>query len=251
MKILRLIALFSLTPIAGLRAQPQPAFEVAEIKPSKLPVPGTSQLTESGHLRLTGVSLRLLISGAWRVKKDAVTGGPSWLDSDRFDVVANAPAKTSPADLQLMLRSLLVERFHVAVHTDERMRPVYALTVDKSGPRMKETPEPSDRSGCTGGRENGMAHRVCLNTSMALFARLLPTMSPHYLDMPVENLTGLTGHYDFELTWQPNQLQGKDGGAPTGPTIFDAVRELGLKLESRKLLSTVVIVDKADRLGDQ
>jgi uncharacterized protein (TIGR03435 family) len=69
--------------------------------------------------------------------------------------------------------------------------------------------------------------------------------------MPVENLTGLTGHYDFELTWQPNQLQGKDGGAPTGPTIFDAVRELGLKLESRKLLSTVVIVDKADRLGDQ
>jgi len=126
---------------------------------------------------------------------------------------------------------------------------VYALTVAKGGPKLKgtETPE-SETSGCSGNRQLGLAHRSCKATSMALFAESLPKMSPHYIETPVVNMTDLAGRFDFELSWQPQQLQGRDTGGP-GPTIFEALQtQLGLKLESRKLPIPTVVIDKIDRL---
>lgn len=194
------------------------------------------------------------MSAAWQVREDAIEGGPAWLDSDHFDVIANAPPGTPSKVLQLMLRGLLIERFRLEVHTGEKAMRVYALVVDKGGAKLKETTAASsDPSGCTGQREQGLAFRNCQNMSMRLLAETLQRISPHYIDMPVVNLTGLNGRYDFELSWQPQQLREKGGdGLAAGPTIFDAVRsQLGLKLESRKLPIPTIVVDKVERLDDR
>jgi uncharacterized protein (TIGR03435 family) len=105
----------------------------------------------------------------------------------------------------------------------------------------------SDETGCSGRREQGMAHRTCKNASMALFVEALPGLAPHYIDATVVNLTGLSGRYDFDLSWQPQQLQSK--AALQGPTIFDAVRNrLGLRLEGRKLPVPTIVIDKIEPL---
>jgi uncharacterized protein (TIGR03435 family) len=84
---------------------------------------------------------------------------------------------------------------------------------------------------------------------MTLFAQTLPRMSPNYVDAPVVDLTGLTGRYDFKIFWQPEQVRQKEGDAPTGPTIFDALRsQLGFRLESRKMPIPVVVIAKVERL---
>jgi uncharacterized protein (TIGR03435 family) len=204
---------------------------------------------QAGHLHLTGIPLRYLMAAAWQVRQYAIVGGPSWLDSDRFDVAANAPPGTSTKDVQLMLRSLLVDRFRLEVHNGEKVMGVYALIVDKGGPKLQETTvEDSDSIGCSGQREHGLAQRACKNMSMSVFAESLPGISPHYIDLPVVNLTGLSGRYDFTLSWQPLQLQQKSAGL-MGPTIFDAVKtQLGLKLEARKLAMQTIVIDKIERL---
>ncbi len=237
----------------GLAQSPTalPAFDVAEIKLNRLGSPMSGDLHQAGHLHLTGISLRLLMAAAWQVKDYAIVGAPAWIDSDHFDVAANAPPGTSTKDIQLMLRSLLLERFRLVVHDSEKVTRVYALVVVRGGPKFHATTAASsDLMGCSGGRANGLAHRTCKNTSMALFAEQLPRMSPHYIDVPVVNLTELEGHYDFDLSWQPQQLQAKTDLA--GPSIFDAVRDqLGLKLESSRLPVRTIVIDKIERLDGE
>jgi uncharacterized protein (TIGR03435 family) len=211
----------------------------------------SGDLLRSGHLRLTGFPLKLLIAAAWQVKEYAIIGGPAWLESDHRDEVANAPQQSSPREIQLMLRALLTERFRLTVHESEKMMRAYALVLDRSAPKLKEpTTENSDPVGCTGGRDQGLAVRKCHNVSMTSFAEALPQMSPHYIDAPVINLTGLNGRYDFTLSWTPQQLQPKSGDpSAQGPTIFDAVEsQLGLKLETRRLPVKTIVIDSIDRL---
>ncbi len=241
---------FALLCCSTVRVFAQPAFEVAEVKHSAFKVAQPAQITPSGHVRLTGLSLRLLMSAAWEVEEYALVGGPAWLNSDLFDVVANAPAKTPSKNLRAMLKGLLTERFQIAVHTEEKPMRVYALMADKGGTKVKETSaSPSDPGGCSGQREQGLAYRTCQNTSMTLFAETLPRMSPNYVDAPVVDLTGLVGRYDFQLSWQPQQLRAKEGDTPTGPTIFDALRsQLGFRLESRKMPIPIVVIDRVERL---
>jgi uncharacterized protein (TIGR03435 family) len=227
-----------------------PAFEAAEIRANHSGAPSGGDLRMGGQLRLTALSLRLLIASAWQVKAYAVAGGPAWLDSERFDVIAKAPAKTPTLDLQLMLRSLLVERFRLVVHSGERTMRVYALVAEKTGARLPTSADASAAGGCSGQREEGLAHRTCKNTSMAMFAEALPAMSPHYVDAPVVDSTGLAGRYDFQLSWKPRQLQGRDGDTPD-LTIFDALRkQLGLRLEARKMAVPAIFIDSIERLAD-
>jgi uncharacterized protein (TIGR03435 family) len=207
---------------------------------------------KAGHLHMIRVPLKMLIESGWDVKPYAIEGGPAWIETDRFDVVANTPPGLANSDFQLMMRSLLIERFHLEVHNGEKVMSAYALVMDKGGPKLQETTVgSSDESGCSGQREAGMAHRTCKNTTLGGFADLLHGMAPHYIDLPVVNLTGLNGHYDFKLSWQPEQLQGK-GSDIVGPTIFGALRdELGLRLESRKVPVATVVIDRIDRLDSQ
>lgn len=237
---------FSVACATGQSVQ-QPSFEAAEIRVSRSGGPISGDLHAAGQLWLRSLSLKQLIAGAWHVKEYAVVGGPAWIDSDRFDVIAKAPPNAAGAEIQGMLRSLLQERLKLVVRSSETDVQVYALIGGKRGAKIQATTaSDSEGSGCTGQREGGQAHRTCRNMSMGMLAGTLPSISPHYVDLPVVDLTGLKGRYDFTLSWLPQQLRGDSLAG--GPTIFEALdTQLGLKLERRKLAVPTVVIDSVER----
>jgi uncharacterized protein (TIGR03435 family) len=241
MKLVVLTSCFAVLAIG----QQSSSFEVAEVKVNKSIGPLSAQFLPSGQVYLRNITMRLMIMSAWGVRDYAVSGGPDWIDSDRFDVAAKAAPHTSIENFRPMLQALLVERFKLAVHREQQVRSVYDLMVAKTGPKLTASPpESTEPVGCTGGRENGLAVRKCRGISMTSFTQVLSVVAPHYIDLPVINATGLPGLYDFTLTWTPNQSIGKQGGM----TIFAAVEsQLGLKLERRKEPVSLVVVDRVER----
>jgi uncharacterized protein (TIGR03435 family) len=208
------------------------------------------RLRPGGRLELENNTLRDLIIEAWGKRKDEVVGGPRWLGSDRFDVIAKAPARTPEPALRAMLQNVLKERFGLLVHEEKRVLPVYALVTGKGGPRLNP-PTVSARTFCGGGqRKPGLLRRECTNMSMAAFSQWLWKISPQDFDLPVLDMTGLTGAWDFSFDFSPpvKVLWNGEVMDPNGPTIFEAVRALGLDLERRKLPTTVIVVDGASRI---
>ena len=117
----------------------------------------------AGRYEIRSATMLDLIQNAWSIAPDKVIGGPSWLETDRFDISAKLPPDSTPENLPLALRSLLAERFKLVVHDDTRPLPAYALTVGKK-PQLKET-EGSGEPGCRnatapGGRGGGGGDRA-------------------------------------------------------------------------------------------
>ena len=238
-------------------------FEVAAIRPSK---PGSNGnfSVKNGRIEATGVSLRDLITMAYDVEDEMVTGGEKWLDTDHFDINAKAVATASFDELRAMLRTLLEQRFKLAVHKDDQPVPVYALTMPKKTSKLKETTGEA-RAACKVSAENGLRTCTCQNTTMAQFAEKLRQVAPGYLDHPVVDLTGLKAAYDFAVSWtgvgRVNALTGKGGDAaqpasavPTAAepaptlTIFEAVdKQLGLKLAAQKHPMPSIVIEHVER----
>ena len=204
---------------------------------------------QNGQVKLRNATMRQLITQAYKevFRDEYLTGGPNWLDSDHFDLIAKAPAETPADTLRLMLQSVLAERFHLQVHREQKPMPVYALAAGKNGPKLRPAAGPGEaecKPVAGSGAEIGQ-HRACHNLTMAILAERLPGMAPVYVDRPVVDLTGITGAYDFQLDWTPRP-PGTDVAA--GATMFDAVdKELGLKLEERKLPMPTIVIDRVDR----
>src|SRR5215831_18082072 len=135
--VIAILLLLSAVPAFG---QGSPAFEVAEIKIHKSGDRRTSvDFLPGGQIRLTNASMRVLIIVAWRVRPDAVSGEPAWIDTDRFRVIAKSTPDASPDDLRRMLQTLLAERFKLAAHEADKVTPAYALVVGKNGLKRKES----------------------------------------------------------------------------------------------------------------
>jgi uncharacterized protein (TIGR03435 family) len=184
--------------------------------------------------------------------------GPSWMDTQRYDIVAIPPEGASEQQIPAMLQNLLVERFQMTVRRETREQPVYALTVGKNGPNLKKTDKPDD----------GMS----FSTSGHLEARSIPSlvrMLSGFLDRPVLDLTGIEGTYEISLDVSMDDLIGlkrsvATAGAQPGvdrasgsgpapetdpqPSIFTAVQKLGLKLEPRKAPMEMIVIDKAEKV---
>jgi uncharacterized protein (TIGR03435 family) len=190
----------------------------------------------------TNVPLRRLIERAYGVKPFQLTG-PDWIDNVRFDITAKYPGDTTNEQRALMLRTLLAERFHLAVHRESKDMPAYALVVAKSGPKLEDAKQSGDSTSTGRGRFEDKA------VSMAGLADQLARQLEH----PVVDKTGLTGIYNLKLEWTPDdQPAGKGDGASgepaLGPSIFGALQEqLGLKLQTQKLPVEVIVVDHVDR----
>ena len=143
-----LAALAVATPAA---AQPdtRPAFAVATIKYNRSGDAGASmRLQPGGRIVVTNQPLRRLITFAYGLQPQQLAGGPSWLDTDRFDITAQAEGNispTPPGPAQLMMQRLLAEHFGLVVHTESRELPVYALTVARSDGRLGPRIKPADR----------------------------------------------------------------------------------------------------------
>jgi uncharacterized protein (TIGR03435 family) len=194
-----------------------------------------------------------LIANAYSVDPNNVFGGPSWLETDRFDIYAKTPPKTSPAAVKLMLRALLADRFKLVVHTDSKPLLAYVLSLGKGAPKMTEAADPSADPACKyiDPPPNPPAGSVplytfsCHNTTMEAFAQDLHDWAGDYMSNPVVDSTGLKGAWDFEIKFHSKGRAARAGA--DGITIFDAVdKQLGLKLEARTSPLPVVAVDSVD-----
>ncbi len=221
-------------------AQETASFEVASIKfhPGLITMSGGG--VKGATLSDTAVTLRNLIEDAYGVRTDQISGGPSWIGSDRYDVVAKAEGEgtlTHDRAMQ-MLQTLLADRFQLKVHRETRGTPVYELIVAKNGPKLKEVSADVKEGGFTRGFNTGLMHTEISKGTMEQLARQLSVTAGR----PVVDKTGLTGYYAYTLDWasaiQPPQPDSDI------PSMFTAVQEqLGLKLESAKDL----IIDRAER----
>jgi uncharacterized protein (TIGR03435 family) len=229
-----------------------PSFEVASIKPSRSGSGNHNWDSSTDRVAIENYSLRDLIASAYGLKSDAqVLGGPQWLGKMHFDIaakvddaeVAKLRSMTAPEqskEWNLMLQSLLADRFALKVTPGERTVPVYALVVAKSG--LKLTPAAANETGHSISGDN--AHMTATAISMDTLADDLTTM-PESDNRVVVNRTGLTIDYDFKLDWTHDRGNGNPEDAQY-PGLFTALREqLGLKLKPDMGLVSVVVVEAA------
>jgi uncharacterized protein (TIGR03435 family) len=243
----------------GLLAQsPRPrfdTFEVATVKPVDpgekdgrfITMQGTNRFIEKNY------TLKLLIAAAYDLNPKTISGGPDWINSGHFDIVAVTPGEVRPShDEQMsMLRALLTDRFKLAFHREQKEFSIYALEVTKGGPKLKPSEHPNDPP--TVGPGVVYPQRIVLparNATMGDFASL---MQRAILDRPVVDKTGLTARYDFDLEWAPDESQfGGDlppapADAPTPPLFTAIQQQLGLKLEPTKGPVAALVIDTAER----
>jgi bla regulator protein BlaR1 len=248
--------------LCSLAAAQTNHFEVASVKPANPAADERSLRTDNvGGLNATNVPIRALITMAYGIRDSQLTGGPAWVGTACYDVMAKpgkmegAPESVGPGSitdeqpkvrddlLKERVRNLLTERFGLQVRKEMREEQVYTLTVTKSGPKVTPNTTPGARQGLTmnPGRAQGFA------APMSLLAEDLADT----LGRPVIDKTGLTGKYDWKLEWSPEATTGGTE-APlqvnAGPTIFTAMQDqLGLKLESSKGPVEVYVIDHIDR----
>src|SRR6185369_10440530 len=223
----------------------QAVFDVADVHVSP---PGSNDnfgFLRPGRVELRGKTLLGLIRLAYDVDDEKVSGGPSWLDTARFDIIAKAAPGTSQEALKTMLQNLLAERFKLTTHKEEKQLPVFVLTVAKR-PLMKESsPGQTD---CKRDGNAGALSLTCHNLTMSALAESLRSVAGGYFNHPVIDRTGLKGEYDFTIKWVAKArvgMPGPDGEAP-GVSMFDALeKQLGLKVESQTQSFPVIVVDQA------
>ncbi len=246
---------------AGILAQspaPRPkfdAFEVAAIKPVDHNPKSSRYIVMQGSNRFVekDYTLKFLIAAAYNLNSNAVSGGPAWIDSDHYDIVAVTPGEVRPThDEQMaMLRNLLSDRFRLAFHREQKEFSIYELTVAKGGPKLKPSAAPPDDPPQT--ISTVYPQRVVLPARNLTMGDLASLMQRAILDRPVTDKTGLTGRYDFDLQWAPDETQfgGEMAAASTdsaSPPFFTAIQQqLGLKLEATRGPIQALVVDSAER----
>jgi uncharacterized protein (TIGR03435 family) len=208
--------------------------------------------------------LRMLIGVAFNLPQRAISGGPEWIDSDHYDIVAATPGEVRPTlDEQMsMLQRLLADRFELTFHREKKEFSIYAITLANNGPRLKQ----STASVASNGEDeapallmtvypaaSGGIDRVVMPGRNATVAQFASVLQRAVFDRPVVDQTGLSGKYDFELEWTPDDTQ-FGGTLPQGPPdsekpgIFAAVQEqLGLRLEATRGPVDTIVINRVAR----
>jgi uncharacterized protein (TIGR03435 family) len=272
--------LFALLGAATLHsAQIPDRFEVASVRrvdispvTAGVPVfPTIGGIGTGSPERITyhGTWLFGLIAQAFGVREDQISG-PDWLNTERYDIVANIPAGASREQFNLMLGNLLRDRFALRFHIEQKVRPVFALRIGKNGPKIKPAAPPSNSAaspsgGSTGARDGRGCPIVPANFQgmvgwpsagqICWTGRDVPitTLARHFelaAGRPVVDETGLTGDYDFEVYFEPRPPRPSQATADIGaaPSVFVAAEEqLGLKLESSNATFDQFIIDSMNR----
>jgi len=231
------------------------AFEVATIKPVSsdegkgryIIMRGSDTFVEKDY------SLKLMIAAAYNLNPREVSGGPSWVESDRYDILARTPGEVRPThDEQMrMLRNLLADRFKLTFHREQREFSIYELTVDKGGPKLKPSTAPADDPPAL--ISTVYPQKIVMPARNATMGDFVSILQRAVLDRPVVDKTGLKGKYDFDLTWAPDESQfgGEVPVAPptaSSPPFFTAIREqLGLRLEATRGPAQALVIDSVDR----
>ena len=279
-----LLVPFVVAALAAQTAPPAvaPAFEVASVKQN---TSGENligvRLAPGGRFTATNVPLRQLITMAYQVQPFQIDGGPVWLASDRFDIVAKAAGELPPPQpgtvgpLQMMMRSLLADRFKLVVRNERKEMAIYALVLGRTDGKLGTQLHQSttDCAALMAGRRGApppgppsltdpipCGMRIMpgnLSAGSVPMSQLVQILSQN-LQRVVVDRTGLTGNFDANLMWTPDQMPRQGDlppGAPAlppidpnGPSLFTALQEqLGLKLDSTKGPVDVVVIDRAEK----
>ena len=254
---------------SALPAQAPPAFEVASVKPNKS---GTTQANigmPPNGVNFVNLPLRGIIQLAYGINQPSkLIGVPDWAVTERYDITARAAGPVTQEERRLMLQALLADRLKLVARWEKREVSVLALMLARNDGKLGKNLVES--KGCISPRDaaaraavpTGAEAPVCgpkpgsfgrvilVGTSMQQFASLLALMLSH----TVIDETGLTGSYDLDLTYTPEQalpagvsFPGPPAD-PNGPSIYTAVREqLGLKLDSRRVQEEVLVIDRVER----
>jgi len=251
-------------------------FEVASIKPSP-PAPGTGRVRvgsrggpgtdDPGLFTCERCSVQGLIRQSFKLD-DYQISGPDAIQSSRFNISAKVPEGTTKVQFLTMLRNLLIDRFQLKFHYEKKETQAYALVVAKNGPKMKESPgpvDPGERPARLTERKFDAAGFPILppgRVSMMMMMgdghstgryadetmTKLAEMLANHIGRPVNDATQLIGKYDFTLNWI-GERGGPLSADDNGPDIFRAIQEqLGLKLEAKKTMSEVLVVDSVAKL---
>lgn len=240
-----LIAITAFLPDPVLGQSPAPTFDIAGIQTSTRPTPGMrGGVLRGNRYELRNATMVDLIRTAYNVQPEKITGGPSWLEWDRFDIAALAPEKTPPDRLREMLKALLADRFKLVVREDAVTTTAMALRV-KGTHKLREASAPG--GGCQGQgapEPNGVtAVTATCNLTMAQLAEQLPQAQSAYFPngQRLVDETGLPGSWEFQIKFTPGQLLGQAGS--DGITLQAALEKVGLTMEPKEITVPAIVVE--------
>jgi uncharacterized protein (TIGR03435 family) len=237
-----------------------PDFDVVSVKENKGEDHMMRWMSTADRISITNLSLANILTSAYNIKQYLISGGPSWVYSTSFDVDAKVDAadvqtfkKLSPAQHRLMLQKLLADRFHLAVHIETKMLPVYDLVVASGGSKLKasapDPPPPADANPSDPPKPRGMMRMGAgwlelQDTPLGTFVEQLS----YSVNRTVINKTGLSGKYDLTLKWTPDDQEPADDSSDNqAPHLFTALQEqLGLKLEPSKGPVDTLVIDHVE-----
>jgi uncharacterized protein (TIGR03435 family) len=197
---------------------------------------------------MASTTLLRLVRLAYGVEAYQISG-PSWMATEHYSLEATIPAAATKKDLPAMLRSTLSERFELAIHREMRELPVFALVVAKGGSKLVPTAIHEAGAGTMllGPRERMIKSQITL-AELILYLKA-PSADPALSDRPVLDLTGLPGLFDITLKWSADVSPASDNALTDSDPLFVALqKQLGLKLETRKVPTEFVVIDHALRL---
>jgi uncharacterized protein (TIGR03435 family) len=235
----------SIAAATSLQGQQPPAFEVASIRPGdSQPQFARLDFLPTGRMVATNWPLGLLIREVYSVLPFQIVGldrlTANW-KTDRFNIQAQSGGVTDRDELKRMAQTLLVDRFRLKFHHEQREMPVYALVPAKSGVTLKMTENTGTARGIGGISSTvPMGHLFGSNVSMAHFIQIL---SEQQLDRPVIDRTNFAEPFDFTLDYAPTDQPGA-----AGPSLFVAVQEqLGLRLDAVRAPIDVMVIDHVEQ----
>ena len=253
-----LAVLVSLPSLLIAQAAPRPSFDAFEVATVKQADP---EMNNGRYFRMEsptrfiarGFTLKFLVAAAYDLNPKEISGGPAWMESERFDINAVTPGDVRPSrDEQMrMLRKLLVERFGLTFHRVDKEFSLYEIDAAKGGQKLKPTTAKADDPSnvvCT-----VYPQRILLPARNVTIDEVARMMQRALFDRPVVDKTGITGRYDFDLAWAPDETQ-LGGDIPpsatpvTDPPIFIAMQEqLGLTLKPTRGLVSTLVVDRLQK----
>jgi uncharacterized protein (TIGR03435 family) len=247
------------TPALSPRAMDpnaDPAFEVATIKSSNPEEQRKFFRLSPDHLEGVNETVTDMITFSYGVHRKQIPDAPAWTESEKFDISAKPDAEGMPslAQWKTMVKKLLGDRFKLSFHHDQRELAVYVLSVGAAGAKLQESQ--GDPNGLPGiGFQRRMGDLGAFNVSMADFINFMTRNAG--LDRPILDRTGLTGRYDFKLSWTPDDAQGSgvapnvprpsDDANPAPPLPTALQEQLGLKFFAAKAFAEVYVIDHVEK----
>lgn len=238
-------------------------FEVTSVKETKtMLAPGELagiRAMAGGTYMARYATLKSMIGEMYKITDIQIAGGPNWIDTARFDVTAKAEHPDNIGNLNIMFQNMLADRFKLQFHRETRMLPVWVVTMDRNGSKMKVNPSPEQfevpikLSGASAASTSLTFTGIHTNMEYLCWWLGLVINRFQQVDRPVVDRTGLKGFYDFTLTFVPDP-SGRTGpnGEPLasfeGSNLAEALREqLGLKFENTKSPVQVFIIDQVEK----